>query len=86
MRYIVFEMKNAVAFCYNSVNLKEKCGGYVIISGKQIKRMKRVSVDTQIIIIDYSKESTVYKLYYEMPESLIGVSCVAWSRMKNISV
>ena len=31
--------------------------------------MKRVSVDTQIIILDYSKESTVYKLYYEMAET-----------------
>lgn len=34
--------------------------------------MKRVSVDTQIIILDYSKESTVYKLYYEMAESSDG--------------
>ena len=24
VRYIVFEMKNAVAFCYNSVNLKAR--------------------------------------------------------------
>ena len=29
-------------------------------------------VDTQIIILDYSKESTVYKLYYEMAESSDG--------------
>ena len=34
--------------------------------------MKRVSVDTQIIILDYSKESTAYKLYYEMAESSDG--------------
>ena len=34
--------------------------------------MKRVSVDTQIIILDYSKESKVYKLYYEMAESSDG--------------
>ena len=34
--------------------------------------MKRVSVHTQIIILDYSKERTVYKLYYEMAESSDG--------------